>query len=199
MFNRADFLNVLKGYEGRNSILVDFTQHLRKWEDKTNSYAEWTSDAERECKHAWEGLYRCLEDELDTSTRPGSGWGDVHNRARDFLGFWWRPSDKSDLYLQIERPNEPSRKEARLCFKVSAEGKPSDCKQLLKRRWYERVLAAGRQQVVRPKVMRIGNYMTVAWWKDDWMVFGEDGKLDVPGTVENLKRAEAVLKRALEG
>ena len=113
-----NFLNVLKGYEGRNSILLDFRQHLRKWEDKTNSYAEWTRDAGRECKHAWEGLYRCLEDELDTSTRPGSGWGDVHNRARDFLGFWWRPSDKSDLYLQIERPNEPSGKEARLCFKV---------------------------------------------------------------------------------
>ena len=46
--------------------------------------------------------------------------------------------------------------------------------------------------------MRIGNYMTVAWWKHDWMAFDRDGKLDVPGTVENLKRAEAVLKRALE-
>ena len=42
-------------------------------------------------------------------------------------------------------------------------------------------------------MMRRGNTMTVAWWKDDWMVFGKEGKLDVPGTVKNLKRAEAVL------
>ena len=41
--------------------------------------------------------------------------------------------------------------------------------------------------------MRRGNTMIVAWWKDDWMVFGKEGKLDVPGTVKNLKRAEAVL------
>ena len=30
VFNRADFLNVLKGYEGRNSILLDFRQHLQE-------------------------------------------------------------------------------------------------------------------------------------------------------------------------
>ena len=39
--------------------------------------------------------------------------------------------------------------------------------------------------------------MTVAWWKDDWMAFGEDGKLDIHNTVENLEQATAVLKTAI--
>ena len=39
--------------------------------------------------------------------------------------------------------------------------------------------------------------MTVAWWKDDWMAFGKDDKLDMSGIVENLKQAEAVLKTAI--
>ena len=40
--------------------------------------------------------------------------------------------------------------------------------------------------------------MTVAWWKDDWLDFDGNGKLDISGTVENLKRAEAVVYRAQE-
>ena len=67
----------------------------------------------------------------------------------------------------------------------------------LQRSWHERVLAAGGQQVVKPDVMRRGKTMTVAWWNDDWLAFGEDGKLDMSGTVENLKRAESVLKAAI--
>ena len=52
-----------------------------------------------------------------------------------------------------------------------------------------------KQQVVRPK-MGIGEAMTVGVWKEDWMAFGQDGKLDMPGTVDNLKRAESVLRAA---
>ena len=195
MFNRADFLNVLKGYEGRNSILVDFRYRLQELADKTESYSEWTRDDGPESSLAWEGFYRLLEGELDTSTRPGSGWGDVPNPSGGFLGFWWYPSDKSDMYLQIE--GGPA-KEPKLCFKVDADGEDSEQQEQMKWQWHERVRAAGGQQVVEPNVMRRGNTMTVAWWKDDWMAFDRDGKLDVPGTVENLRRAEAVLKRALE-
>ena len=84
----------------------------------------------------------------------------------------------------------------KLCFKVAAEGETSDRQDHLKWHWHDRVLAAGGQQVVKPDVMRRGESMTVAWW-NDWLTFGKDGKLDVSGTVENLKRAEKVLKQAL--
>ena len=196
VFNRADFLNVLNGYAGRNSILVDFRRYLQEWEDRTNSYAEWTRDGEQKPLESWEGLYRRLEDELDTSTGRWSewnGWGSVNNRAGGFFGFWWSPSDNEELYLQIE--GGPGKK-ARLCFKVEA-GEDSDRQEHLKWHWNERVLAAGGQQVVKPDVMGKGNSMTVAWWKDAWMAFGKNDKLDMPGTVENLKQAETVLKTAI--
>ena len=35
--------------------------------------------------------------------------------------------------------------------------------------------------------------MTVALWQEEWMAFGQDDKLDMSRTVENLKRAEEVL------
>ena len=193
VFNRADFLNVLNVYEGSNSILVDFRQHLRKWEVQTNSYAEWTKDKPRQSWWAWEGFYRRLEGELDTSTRRDLGWGYVNNPAGGFLGFWWWPSSKDEIYLQIEGGPGP---EAKLCFKVAAEGKTSEEKNDLKWHWHERVRATGKQQVVKPDVMRKGNYMTVAWWKDDWMAFNKNDNLDISGTVENLRQAEAVLKTA---
>ena len=189
VFNRTDVLNVLNGYEGRNSILLDFRQHLRKLEGQTKSYAEWTRDAGRESWQSWQGFYRHIEDELDVSTRRNLAWDYVPNRSGAFLGFWWWPSSKDEIYLQIEG----GWKEAKLCFKVDAEGETNEGKNDLKWHWHERVLAAGKQQVVKPRVMRRGNYMTVAWWKDHWMAFGKDGKLDISGTIENLKRAESVV------
>ena len=193
VFNRTDFLNVLNGYEGRNSILLDFRQYLQKLEGQTNSYTGWTRYAGRECKHAWEGFYRHLEGELDNGARLEIGWGDVHNPSGGFLGFYWWPSDNDELYLQIE--GGPG-KAARLCFKVDARSDIEE-QESLQRSWHERVLAAGGQQVVKPDVMRRGKTMTVAWWNDDWLAFGEDGKLDMSGTVENLNRAESVLKAAI--
>ena len=35
--------------------------------------------------------------------------------------------------------------------------------------------------------------MTVALWQEEWVAFGQDDKLDMSRTVENLKRAEEVL------
>ena len=110
VFNRTDFLNVLNGYEGRNSILLDFRQHLQEIEDQTNSYTQWTRDDERESWRAWEGFYRRLEGELDDGSCK-IGWGYIP--IGDFLGFyWWSPEDS--IYLQIEA--DPG-KEAKLCFK----------------------------------------------------------------------------------
>ena len=193
VFNRGDFLKVLKGYGGRNSILVDFRRHLQGLDDKTNSYAKWTGDGERESWQAWEGFYRRLECELDSSTRRSSGWGYVPNRSGGFLGFWWWLSNEDEIYLQIEGGG----KGAKLCFKVEA-GEDSDQQERLKWHWHKLILKAGGQQVVKPDVMRRGQTMTVAWW-NDWLAFGKSGKLNVSGTVENLKRAEAVLKQALMG
>lgn len=194
VFNRADFLDVLNGYKGSNPILADFRQYLQRWEDETNSYAEWTRDDERDCWLAWEGLYRLLECEWAPDTPDLYGWCYVNNPSGGFLGFWrWPPpSWDYNLYLTIETKPE---KESKLCFKVYSE-ETSDRQDQLKWEWHELVLKAGGQQVVKPDVMRRAKNMTVAWWKEDWLAFGKDGKLDIPNTVRNLKRADKVLKDA---
>ncbi len=196
VFHRKYFLKVLDSYKGHNSILWDFRQHLRELEDQTNSYVEWTRDAGQESWRSWEGFYLYLERTLGNGTCRHIQWGYVPNPSGGFLGFWWWLKDNPDpeLYLQIEAyPGE----EARLCFKVDAEGKTSEQKQDLKWHWHERVKAAGGDKVMKPNRMVIGNWMTVAWWKDDWMAFKPDNKLDLPGTVKNLEQAEAVMKKAI--
>ncbi len=193
---RRDLLAVLDRFPDTGDTIIDnFRAHLQEWEDETLGYLEWTRAAGRESWRSWEGFYQRLEEKLDNGTRRGIGWEFVHNRSGGFLGFWWWPSDKDALYLQIEPPTELGKTEARLCFKVEA-GPDVEEQMSLQSSWHDRVLAAGGPQVVKPDVMRQGKTMTVAWWKDDWMAFGEDGKLDVNGTIENLKRAEAVLESA---
>lgn len=197
VFNRGDFLRVLKYYGGHNSILIDFRQHLQRLEDQTNSYTAWTQSGTPDGWFAWEGFYRRLEDELFDGTTYWNGWGYVPNKSGGFLGFWWRPSDSdARLYLQIE--TKPG-KEAKLRFKVNtAEGKTNEEMQRLKWHWHNRVLAAGEGRVVKPRVLKIAKkYMTVACWKDEWLAFSMDGKLDLSNTVENLKQAESVWKEAV--
>lgn len=46
VFDRGDFLRVLDGYSGNNSILLDYRQYLQSLEDRTNSYAKWTAASE---------------------------------------------------------------------------------------------------------------------------------------------------------
>ncbi len=193
VFHREDFLRVLNGYEGKNPILVDFRQYLRKFENDTNSYEEWTKDGEEWTKdshkswRAWQGFYRYLECELGRS-----GWHYVPNPSGGFLGFWWAPPGiaPAPTYFLIEN------RKGNLCFKVNAEGKSKEEQGRLKWHWHNRIRQAGNQQVVKPAKMRIGGDMTVGIWKEEWMAFGQDGKLDIPGTVKNLKRAESVLRAA---
>ena len=197
VFNRAEFLEVLKSCKGDNPILMDFRNNLQKYENCSNSYTEWTQYDKKDCWRAWEGLYRCLERKLLDGRDLWVGWGYVPRSS--FLGFWWSPfSEDISLYLQIEtHPGKPGKK-TKLCFKVDAEGKTSEQQEQLKGQWHERVMDADKQQVVSPRMMRRGKWMTVGWWKEDWLAFGADYKLYIDGIIKNLKYAEEVLKRAAD-
>ncbi len=196
VFNRKDFLTVLNDCKGRNPILLDFRKYLQELEDDTNAYAGWTR-SQGGSRLPWEGFCRCLEYEWDSSGR-WIWWGYVSNRSGGFHCFSWAPSDDTEQYLQIEaRLESETVAEARLCFKVDAGETPRDQWQDLKWSWHERVVEAGRGRVVKPHRMRVGNTMTVGWWKENWMAFGKDNRLDLAGTIENLKQAEEVLQAAI--
>lgn len=197
VFNRKDFLNVLESYEGNDSILSSFRQYLKDVEDRTNNYIEWTREDNLESWKAWKGFYRWLERKLEISPRR-SGWQIMPNPSDGLLGLWWRQSHNDELYLQIEALLKSGKAtDTRLCFKVDSAGKSGHQQQGLKQKWHDLVRKAGQGRVVRPRVMRIGRTMTVGRWKDAWMAFGEDDKLNMSGTVEKLKEAEEVLKAAI--
>ena len=141
----------------------------------------------------WEGLFRRLEHLL------GAGdWSYVPNASGGFLGYWWggTPDQEADarteVYVQLEI--NPGRRNRRLCFKVSTA---SNDRQALKRKWNARIMDTGRSSGIdihRPARMRIGKTMTVAEW-DSWLTFDSE-RLDVERTVENLRLAEEIVRKA---
>ena len=179
MFHRKDFLRVLDDYKGKNQILMDYKQYLQDVEAATNGYKDWSKDSKKSWE-AWQGFYRCLEGDID-----GSKWEYVHNQSGGFLCFWWSPPVEVG-WLQIESHNQELR------FKVR-EGEKEKRKDT-RTKWYRLVMAAGKEQVRKPTRFGNGKHMAVAVWKD-WMAFSQDGKLDISGTVKNLKEAESVLKK----
>ena len=193
VFNRGDFLAVLKGYRGDNAIVLDFVRSLESLEDQTRSFRNWRrTGGEREWA-AWQGLYRELERRLfawDAKPR-WSGWGYVHNASGGFLGFWWQP-----LELDVAHPAYLQLEMERLCFKVDAEGLSAERQNELKWEWNERITGQ-HEWVVKPKVMRRGETMTVAVHEDGWLRYDHEGELDLDATVELLRQAELVLTAAV--
>ncbi len=181
VFHRKDFLRMLDDYKGKNQILMDYKQYLQDVEAATNGYKNWSKDSKKSSGEAWQGFYHCIEGYID-----GSKWGYVHNQSGGFLCFSWAPPVEVG-WLQIESHNQELR------FKVWEDEKEKW--KDTRTKWYRLIMAAGKEQVRKPTRFGNGKHMAVAVWKD-WMAFRQDGKLDISGTVKNLKEAESVLKKA---
>lgn len=116
VFERKDFLKVIKPYHGTHPIISDFHNHLKHKEAATNSYEGWRENGNEneEVNYWWscEGFFRELENHLvvinkdasmvgfdeikNTSEKSwpngnpeGWGWGWVNNASGGFFGFWW--------------------------------------------------------------------------------------------------------------
>ena len=164
--------------------MTDFQEHLQRREDEFRSFERWKHDDDRTSWSwgAWEGFYRCLEDELHLEGEQPP-WGYVPNRGGGFLGFWWHwksVANADSLYLQLEvSPGEPDKQ--KLCFKVEASADRSALPEL-KWKYHRLILDSGSGQVKKPQRMKIGQTMTVAVWQGDWFAFNPDGSLDIDGT-----------------
>ena len=200
VFDRSDFLKVLKEYKGDNAtngILTDFRDYLQRLEDATNSYCEWTKGTAKGWE-AWQGFFKRLEEEL-RQTAGWMGWGYVPNPTGGFLGFWWGWDAPAYLQLQV---NTGDMEHQHLCFKVGARDADRTEQGKLKDEWHGRIMdAGGVGRVRKPPRMKRGKTMTVAMWGRDaasanWLAFNANGKFDFDQTVSNLKEAEDVLKQA---
>ena len=194
VFNRIEFLDVLRSYKGDHQALIDYRDYLERWEVSTNAFRDWINDEQPNWSwKSWEGFYRYLEDELDTGK-----WSYVANRSGGFLGFSWKyiqveEDDWPKIYLQLEA--DLKNKRHVLCFKVGSGSKENARQRELKWYWHKLIREAGDGLVVRPRVMRGGWTMTVGHWEGDWLAFA-NGKINLAGTVANLRTAEDILRRA---
>ncbi len=223
VFNRANFLEVLKPYESDDSILTDFGNHLQEWEDDTNSFEDWMQLERKNWSwKSWEGFFRHLEGGLQFIDGRHN-WGYVSNKGGGFRAFWWHVFDFEwevaaenypyCIYLQLEiHPENPNRQ--KLCFKVNTKGwinngatkeerdlirnEQNPIRVDLKHMWYELIFEAGPKQIDEPLNWDADDYMTVARWNEDWLAFDANGELDVEGTVENLGNAQNILTAAVD-
>lgn len=202
VFDRTDFLRVLDTYCGTNPILLDFRRHLQRWERQTDSFRAWTEEDissrkkdDEETRLGWEGFYRCVEENclIDFA----DDWGSLTTQVGSYWVLWLRPaktSSNSAFEIWIER----ERLSIRLWgakTKYSVTGMNRE-----KEHWAKAFIESGGGWLTKPSRFAATKTkpMCVAEWQD-WLAFGDDGRLDVDETVRNLKWAREVLLSTITG
>ncbi|WP_421378067.1 PD-(D/E)XK nuclease family protein [Bacillus salacetis] len=182
-FSRKNMLDLMeKGIQAGigDTIFTDYYHHLLKIEASHNRYLK--SEVTNWKGLAWHGFYT----ELQARGIQGD-WGYVANARGGFTGFWWhwKRDHECQQYFQLE--------ENKLCFKIRVEDKSK--RRFLRNKWNKAMVAAGQEYGLdfkRPERFGSGNFMTVAVL-EDYRVTDVNGLIDMEGTVEKLRKAEAVL------
>ena len=156
--SRLDIINCLNQYQGNNTLLLNYLEHLKKIEEETQSFLK--LPVNRWGWYAWQGFYKELEKWLNLDS-----WDYVANRAGGFLGAWWHFTHIPDgeMYLQFE--------EKKLCFKIHYQGN-RDRSEV---RWEQHnklmaiANAKNHSEIVKPSRFGAGKYMTIAVVDPDYL------------------------------
>jgi len=193
---RSDFLEILR--EGsksvKNAIYDDFLQHLEEMDYIIRQFS--TKELEHWQDKDWIGFFMVLYDDrhklYEPFTTDEANWNYVANPTGGFYGFWWYFKNLSNKpfvpYLQLEQNS--------LCFKIMVDIE-SD-RRSARDEAYQKIQQTGsrlNENVIRPERMGNGKFMTVSRWSGDYRVFN-NGQLDFPATLENLKKAQQILDAA---
>ena len=194
VFDRTEFLRILDIYRGTNAILLDFRRHLKRWQRETESFRRWTRDGKRTSR-GWEGFYRHIE--KNSLVGYGDDWGPLTTRAGSYWGISIEPADTSRNSRFAVWIDEDT-----ISFRlygakrgISARGMDRE-KQYWARAFVER--AGGRLTRPRRLAATTTKPMCVAEWRG-WLAFGDDGRLDMQGTLENLTAAREMLLSTIRG
>ena len=194
VFDRTDFLGVLETYRGTNAILVDFRRHLTRWEEDTDSFRGWTRDGER-TNRGWEGLFRCIEERSLKDSE--DYWGPLSTRVGGYWGIEIQPAEtsaNSRFAMWIEEDKISFRLfGAKTGWSVAGMNREKDY-------WASAFAEAGPGRFERPRRLAATSSkpMSVAEWRD-WLAFGDDARLDIAGTLENLRAARQMLLDTIRG
>ena len=196
VFDRTDFLRVLDTYRGPNPILLDFRSHLMRWHHETDSFRRWTKytmprpGKEGDRSRGWEGFYRRIEE--DDLVHSGDDWGALKTKVGTYWGLWIKPhetSRSSRFALWIE--------ENRISFRLygAKDGTCSvDGMNREKEYWANAFVESGGGWLTKPRRLSATKTkpMCVAEWQD-WLAFGDEGRIDMKETLQNLNWARETL------
>ena len=176
---RHDILACLNKYNGTDTLLLSYRDHLQKLEDSVMSFKQLPE--KKWGWFAWQGFYKELENRVSLDS-----WSYVANPSGGFLGAWWHFVEVGDcqMYLQFEQ--------GKLCFKIAYEGDGDRSE--VRYREHKKLLemASSRYpEIHRPARFGNGTYMTIAV-VDEECLFG-NGLVDFGEVTSKLKRYESLI------
>ncbi|MDA7968968.1 MAG: hypothetical protein MPK31_08605 [Gammaproteobacteria bacterium] len=196
-FYRDDLLDVLNKHTKTGDAIIDqFRDYLESWKNSTEIFEK--ISVEKWDWRAQQGYYHALEQEdVDCA-----GW-DTVNQAGEHA-FWTNGEENKEktcaLYLQIDG----NKSLAIRCAARPEDGKTKITPEI-REKMYERI----EKCLSQPQFSKIeifwkgragGLTATVVQvsfgGKDTYMVFNSDGVVDMPATVENLKKAVELVKES---
>ncbi len=180
VFRRDDILEVLKPYQGNDSIATDYREYLQGISDQVQAYRE--KPLKDWGWYSWVGFYIQLQEDLG-----GGNWGYVPNPSGGFAGFWWHfhKDEGCEQYLQLEQK--------KLCYKIAVDD--SDKRREYREKWYQRIInqSSAGFPLRKPARFGTGQWMTVCIYDGDYRVFDDRGVLNMKETIKRLKQAEEIL------
>lgn len=154
IIDRKKLLALFADYQGKNTLLLDYREHLCRYERQTQSFRttplkEWSTEA-------WQGFYMYLK-----QSRSNFNWNYEFNRSGGFWGCNWHwhyvKTDQVYLFLLFDQE--------KLCIKLGCEGIDSTRRYELMYKYRELCVDCdtGRSlKIARPARLGRGNYITVA-------------------------------------
>ncbi|MGB4498351.1 MAG: hypothetical protein WBI40_06610 [Methylococcaceae bacterium] len=202
IFTREQMLPILENYYSiitevnKNDILLDYFFHLKALDKKINGFK--TLPLNEWYWNSWKGFFFAIQKEVNS----WSDWHYVHNQSGGFLGFWWHfkhqehSGSKYEIYLQLEHP---ARKEIenKLVFKISTTD--IQLRRKIRDFYRAKLLDTAKEQNIKiNKFGSLGESMGVAKLSGDFRVPAPNGLIDLPATIENLKKMEQLLNSVVE-
>jgi hypothetical protein len=182
-FLRRDFLDILKKGKDSgvtNSIFADFHRHLQSIEEAVQSFPDVPPQDWK--RKQWMGFFTALREKL------GDGEWEVRGHAGgSSLPFRWHWREDKLLALS----------EGKLIFKIEVKEKMHRKAKWVE--WNQLLMAKSGTSginLIKPK-RKLGKRMTVAVLDGDYRQRDNRGLLDLPRTVDMLRRAEALMDAAL--
>lgn len=216
-YTRREMLSILNEYialsssERKNDIVVDFHLYLTNLENnigkyltvKLNDWDKW---------YCWQGFYTALQKEFNEGN-----WSHINNRSGGFIGYSWHwqyiPDPDKDykfrFYLQLERE--------KFVVKVNINSEDKNiCNEIRRKLQHIVIEEADQHHIPRKKYGRYGNYMGITLLfptnqkKDQkkdiidiidpksYLQTNSEGLLDLPATIQRLKKAMTLLDTVYE-